>query len=150
MPDSSSKSVGKFAAGFWVVNGFLGILLVGAWLISSNPAGRAFFTKSTPTPPPTLTLAPTFTPSKTPTQTSTPIPTASFTPSITPTDTLTPIPYSEGPLVIGRSVQNRPLEVYRFGTGPTERLIVAGMHGGSEFNTIQLADRLITYLQIPP
>ena len=51
MPDSSSKSMGKFATGFWVVNGFLGILLVGAWLISSNPASSAFFTKFTTTPP---------------------------------------------------------------------------------------------------
>ena len=52
--------------------------------------------------------------------------------------------------MIGWSVQNRPLEVYRFGTGTIERLIVAGMHGGSEFNTIQLADRLITYLRYHP
>jgi hypothetical protein len=49
--------------------------------------------------------------------------------------------------VIGFSVENRPLQVYRFGIGATERLIVAGMHGGSEFNTIQLADLLIAHLQ---
>ena len=63
---------------------------------------------------------------------------------------MTPFPFWEGPLSIGSSVQNRPLEVYRFGFGPTNRLIVAGIHGGGEFNTIQLADQLIAYLQEHP
>jgi predicted deacylase len=40
--------------------------------------------------------------------------------------------------------------VYRFGTGPSERLIVAGIHGGGEYNTIELADQLIAYLQVHP
>jgi hypothetical protein len=40
--------------------------------------------------------------------------------------------------------------VFRFGTGSTERLIVAGMHGGSEYNTIQLADSLIAYAKSHP
>jgi predicted deacylase len=52
--------------------------------------------------------------------------------------------------VIGYSVQKRPLEVYRFGTGPTEKLIVAGMHGGNEYNTVELADQLIAYIQANP
>jgi predicted deacylase len=43
-------------------------------------------------------------------------------------------------------VKGLPLEVYRFGTGPTERLIVAGMHGGNEYNTVELADELVAYL----
>ncbi len=94
----------------------VGILVIAAWLLMSNPSVRAFFVSPTPTP----------------------------------TETPTPIPISEGSIVNGYSVQDRPLEVYRFGTGPTERLIVAGMHGGGEYNTIQLADLLIAYLQGHP
>ncbi|MCX6038121.1 MAG: M14 family metallopeptidase [Chloroflexi bacterium] len=94
----------------------VGILVIAAWLLTSNPSVRAFFVSPTPTL----------------------------------TETLTPIPISKGPIVNGHSVQDRPLEIYRFGTGPTERLIVARMHGGGEYNTIQLADLLIAYLQGHP
>jgi predicted deacylase len=38
------------------------------------------------------------------------------------------------------------LEVYRFGTGSTERLIVAGMHGGDEYNTVELVEQLMAYI----
>ncbi|HEY43168.1 MAG TPA: hypothetical protein G4O11_04220 [Anaerolineae bacterium] len=51
-----------------------------------------------------------------------------------------------GPIVIGHSVDGRPLEVYQFGSGPIKRMIVAGIHGGYEWNTITLADQLITIL----
>jgi predicted deacylase len=40
--------------------------------------------------------------------------------------------------------------MWRFGNGPIQRLIVAGIHGGSEMNTIVLADELITHLQVHP
>jgi predicted deacylase len=43
-------------------------------------------------------------------------------------------------------VAGRPLEVYQFGIGPVEKMIVAGIHGGYEWNTIVLADELIGYL----
>ena len=43
-----------------------------------------------------------------------------------------------------------PLEVYRFGSGSIERLIVAGMHGGNEYNTVQLVEELIAYLNQHP
>lgn len=52
-----------------------------------------------------------------------------------------------GPLVIGYSVEGRPLEVFRFGNGDRKLLIVAGIHGGYEWNTIALADELIEYLK---
>jgi len=47
------------------------------------------------------------------------------------------------------------LEVYQFGDGPIEKMIIAGIHGGYEWNTIVLADELIQYLEshqeiIPP
>lgn len=67
------------------------------------------------------------------------------TPTVTPTATATPA-YFEGPMIIGYSVLGRPLEVYRFGTGPSQRMIIAGIHGGYEWNTILLADQLITLL----
>ncbi len=156
MPKSSPKSLGRIVTSFWVFNLVLGIFVIGAWLFSSNMSVRSLFISPTPsltnTPTSTLTLTPTntFTATSTFTPTITLIPTETFTPSITPTGTQTPIPYSEGPFTIGYSVQKRPLEVFRFGTGMTERLIVAGMHGGSEFNTIQLADQLIAYLKDHP
>ncbi len=53
-------------------------------------------------------------------------------------------------VVIGYSTAGRPLEVFRFGTGEIERMIVAGIHGGYEWNTIALADELIIHLQSHP
>ncbi|MHC1784939.1 MAG: M14 family zinc carboxypeptidase [Anaerolineaceae bacterium] len=51
---------------------------------------------------------------------------------------------------VGESVGGRPIEVYQFGSGETQRLIVAGMHGGNEYNTIDLADELIEYIRANP
>jgi predicted deacylase len=48
--------------------------------------------------------------------------------------------------VIGYSVEGRPLEVYTFGDGDHERMIVAGIHGGDEWNTVTLANQLIEHL----
>jgi hypothetical protein len=152
MPAASSKSLGRLVIGFWMLNFMVGILVLAAWLLITNPSVQAFFVSPTATltetQTPTLTITPTitFTPSPTRMPTLTKTPTKTLTPTFTPTETPTPIPFSEGPIIIGYSVEDRPLEVYRFGTGPTGRLIVAGMHGGGEYNTIQLADLLITYL----
>ncbi len=66
------------------------------------------------------------------------------------TRALTGSDFWEGPLVIGLSVDGRPLEVYRFGSGPDRRMIVAGIHGGYEWNTVALADELTAYLQGHP
>lgn len=92
-----------------------------------------------------------------------PIPSSTYTPisseglpfsspTVTSTPTMTKtIPLSNhGPITIGFSVSGRPLEVFRFGEGPKKRLIVAGMHGGYEWNTIALADQLITILRGRP
>jgi predicted deacylase len=107
----------------------------------------------TPTPAFTATDSPTLTITFTPTSTVTATPTETYTPSMTPTET--PLPYASGPMVIGLSVEGRPIEAYRFGTGPVERLTVHGIHGGNEYNTILLADQLIDDLtnhpeRIPP
>lgn len=52
--------------------------------------------------------------------------------------------------IIGNSVGGRPILVYRFGAGKRERLIVAGIHGGNEYNTILLAEQLIAFLTSHP
>jgi len=147
MSVSSSRNLRRFVVGLWAANLVCGLVLVTGWLWT-NPSVKAFFISPTPTVTQTLTLTITFAPSPTltPTPTETPVPTETPTQTITATETNTPIPFSEGPITIGKSVQGLPLEVYRFGSGPTERLIVAGMHGGGEYNTVQLADELMAYL----
>jgi predicted deacylase len=95
----------------------------------------------------TSTLEATLTPALTPKVDSAEpqTPEASETPGVSPTPTPDP-PYQ----VIGRSVEGRPLEVYTFGDGTDRRLIIAGIHGGYEWNTAALADELIRYLQENP
>jgi predicted deacylase len=53
-------------------------------------------------------------------------------------------------MTIGHSVQGRPLEVWRFGRGPNQYLVIAGIHGGYELVTIELADELINYFSRKP
>lgn len=105
--------------------------------------------KSAPPLPliPTATLE-TLTPA--PTYTFTPVPTATYTPEPTPTITHTPTPAFGQSFIIGYSVNGLPLEVYQFGYGPRERMIVAGIHGGYEWNTVALADEMIAYLMENP
>ena len=63
-----------------------------------------------------------------------------------PTATL----FASDPEIIGYSVAGRPLEIYRFGHGPFRRLIVFGIHGGYEWNTIALAHELMGHLRAHP
>jgi hypothetical protein len=84
-----------------------------------------------------------------------------YLPTITPNprstlivakDTPTPFVLEGGnrAAVIGHSVSGRPIEVYAFGNGPNQRMIVAGIHGGYEWNTIALADELILHINENP
>lgn len=58
-------------------------------------------------------------------------------------------PYGQSQ-VIGYSVQGRPLEVFRFGYGSRNKLILAAIHGGYEWNTYDLANQLMdTLLETP-
>jgi predicted deacylase len=90
--------------------------------------------------------------------TRTPSPQPSITPSLRPSQTLPPtwtpfvitLPASNGPWIIGYSVERRPIEVYQFGSGPVQKLIVAGIHGGNEWNTTALARELIAHLRDDP
>lgn len=52
--------------------------------------------------------------------------------------------------VIGKSVQDRDIMAYHFGTGETEILAVGGIHGGYSWNTVTLAYELIDYLKENP
>jgi predicted deacylase len=69
-----------------------------------------------------------------------------LSPSVTPLV----LSNSQMPERIGYSLEGRPLEVYRFGDGEQERMIVAGIHGGNEWNTITLANQLIGHLDQNP
>ena len=111
----------------------------------AQPASTA-----TPTPHPTIT--PTITASATITLPPTPVytATASQTSTATTGPSPTALPVLPEPQIIGYSVKNRPLEVYQFGSGSTERLIVAGIHGGYEANTTQLGWALIKHLSSHP
>ncbi|MBN2029555.1 hypothetical protein JW824_04855, partial [bacterium] len=51
---------------------------------------------------------------------------------------------------IGKSVDGRDLWMYQFGSGPIQKLIVAGIHGGYEYNTTDLTNEIIAYLQQHP
>jgi predicted deacylase len=147
MPTAATSKLRRFVIGFWVVNLLVALAVVAGWFWE-NSSAKTVIINPTATIIRTFTLAATqtrpFTPTLPPTDTLTP----SLTPTATqtPTETLTPVPFSEGPMLIGKSVQGRPLEVYRFGTGPSERLIVAGMHGGNEYNTVELAEQLMAYI----
>lgn len=95
---------------------------------------------------------PSSTPSRRPSSTPSLIP--SSTPTLRPSQTLPPTftpfvitPLSvSGPFFIGFSVAGRPIELYQFGNGPIHRMIVAGIHGGNEWNTTLLARELVDYI----
>jgi hypothetical protein len=103
------------------------------------------------------------TPTYTPTPTFTATPTSPIStiadinevhPPTTPTETQpptsTPQVFYSGPHEIGSSVAGRPIIIHRFGSGPVHRLIIAGIHGGYEWNTIKLANLLVeTFIENP-
>jgi len=104
----------------------------------------------TESPRATVTFTSTFTPTYAAFPSSTPTPYVTPTPLIAPAYVSVMHPEAENVVVIGYSTAGRPLEVFRFGTGEIERMIVAGIHGGYEWNTIALADELIIHLQSHP
>jgi len=138
----------------WLLPAGVFVLLMGAALAAPLriPTGRTPPTPSrTPGQLPALDGSIFFRPTRTPTPpvaTPTTIPTA--TPYLTATPSPTPTPADGVWFEIGRSAGGRPLEVARFGRGPVERLIVAGIHGGYEWNTIALADELADHLRAHP
>jgi protein MpaA len=87
-------------------------------------------------------------------------PTSYFLPTLTPNPFYTPpvfetptpfvLAYGPRPAIIGFSAAGRPIEAYTFGTGAKQYLIVSGIHGGYEGNTIALANQLIPHLIANP
>jgi len=147
MSDATSPKLRRLVIAVWISIFGIGAVMAGAWLWK-NPLGPIASPSMTATGTASATIA--FTPTSTFTPSLTLTPTRTFTPSLTPTVTETPVPFSEGPIPIGTSVEGRPLQVYRFGTGSVERLIVAGMHGGNEFNTVVLGEELMGYIRLHP
>jgi protein MpaA len=128
------------------VNGIaLVCLLAGAaFYVSNNGASAADGIIETQQPTPTFRGAPTsyFLPTLTPNP--------FYTPPVFETSTPFVLRNGPDPTIIGFSLAGRPIEVYAFGVGEREYLIVAGIHGGYEWNTIELADELITHINGHP
>jgi len=145
------KHLNGLMTGIWITNLVVCLLIAGLffWFNSAHKAEA-----DSPSAPllveklrATLTPKPSITPFPPPTRraTITPWPTPSPGPSVTPM-----INPAANRVVIGKSIEGRPQEVLRFGRGPVNKLIVAGIHGGSEWNTVALADELIAYLNDHP
>lgn len=147
----NGKHLQGLAASLWIGNLLLGGFLTAGWLWFNNlPQARAESNVS-------AAIQPTSQPSRTPKASVTPWPTPTRRATITPWPTPSPAPSVTPWLIrpanvreIGQSVEGRPLEAYRFGLGPSVKLIVAGIHGGYEPNTIALAYELIAYLSDHP
>lgn len=131
---------------------------------SPTPAASItpFFPTPTRKPYATATRWPTLTrtPTQTPIATCTPVPTMTATVTSTALVEEPPQPHipcrvlptatPTNETVLGKSVADRNIELFRFGTGETARLIIAGIHGGNEGNTVLLAYQLIDYVAAHP
>lgn len=132
----------------WLLNiaglGAIALVLVAYWAL--KPALAASPAKPTRA----ITDYPTFTPYPGVYY----LPTVTRNPRSTEIVVQTPTPFilenGQRAVVIGYSVSGRPIEVYTFGQGERQRMIVAGIHGGYEWNTIALADELIKYISENP
>lgn len=112
-------------------------------------AKTAVFSTATPAPPstPTTTMPPT----STLWPTSTPLPLATPSPTATATPTLPPAITAFGRIsTLGYSAGSRPIQVYQFNSGPDKIVLVGGMHGGYEWNTIVLAYEAIDFFLANP
>lgn len=133
----------------WGINiiGLLIVLAVVVFYVSQQPVQAALVPPASAESPRTN---PIFTSPPTPYY----LPTITRNPLATPIQGVTPTPFlltsGRRATIIGLSVSGRPIEVYTFGQGERQRMIVAGIHGGYEWNTIALADELIAYLDAHP
>ncbi|MCB8944687.1 MAG: protein kinase [Ardenticatenaceae bacterium] len=137
----------------WLLGGLVGLAAIAVVLILNfrNGAGEATPTLE-PTPVPTTVVAvvvvPTGTPTMTPTATATATatqtppatPTSTSTPSRTPTPTPTPVRE-----LVGRSVNDVPIEAVGFGSGENIIVLIGGLHAGFAPATVDLAEQAIAY-----
>lgn len=128
----------------------IGLLLGFLLSMSACQGDQAAPTVNLPTNTPPLTI--THVAIVTPTATaSLPTPSPTPAPSLTPQATTTPLPpFFEGPITYGRSSNGAPLYAYRLGYGPSKRALIGGIHGGYEWNTVQLVSETLTYLKDHP
>jgi hypothetical protein len=110
---------------------------------STPPVSLSATQESTLTP-----VVPSPTPSPEPTATALPSSTPTASPTSTPTST--PLILIEGPLQFGLSYLGYPLLYYRLGNGPIGRMIVGGIHGGYELNTVILMTEFLDRLSEAP
>ena len=146
MKRSKKKATPSWVYLIWGINLFVVVCLLGAGLfyVNSQRASAANGTAETPQSnllvkgPPTSYFLPTLTPNP------------YYTLPVFETSTPFVFANGQGGNIIGFSLASRPIEVYTFGEGAREYLIVAGIHGGYERNTIGLANELIRYANDHP
>jgi murein peptide amidase A len=146
---SGPKRRAAWAAVVWILNGagllILLAVLITYWTREPAQAASSPFVYQGGTPRPTATAAPT----------------SFYLPTITPNplataieDYATPTPFifagGPAPVVIGHSVLGAPISAYSYGQGEVQYLIVAGIHGGNEGNTVDLAYQLLVYMSEHP
>ena len=79
-----------------------------------------------------------------------PVQETSVTPSAAPEAEVTVAPEPTNPRILGQSVQGRDIELYTYGDGPIRVLLVGGVHGGYEWNSITLAYEMIDHIIATP
>jgi protein MpaA len=130
----------------WVINLAVAVFLMTAagFYFTSRNAAAANEWIETPRPGPTQRIPPTsfFLPTLTPNP--------FYTPPAFETSTPFVLENGQSGTVIGYSLAGRPIEAYTFGNGEREYLIVAGIHGGYEHNTVALANELISHINERP
>jgi protein MpaA len=146
MKPNQRASSHSWVYAIWGVNlaSVVCLLVGGIFYLNSQRASAANASAETPRAAPTQKVPPT----------------SYFLPTLTPNpystlpvfETSTPFILDHGQQsnIIGLSHGGRPIDVYTFGTGEREYLIVAGIHGGSEWNTVALANELIRHINDHP
>lgn len=117
------------------------LLILGALLMagcdSEEPAGLAHFpTQWITVAAPTVTAAPGG---------------GGDQPGVTPTPLPIPQITAQAPhSLVGRSVEGQDITAWQFGSGATHIVLIGGIHGGYEFNTVLLSQQLLTYFDQNP
>lgn len=141
MPDRSKQSH-TWVYFIWGINGLALFSIIGFSIFYRTGAEVIAAKAMTSTPHPQATRQIPATSYFLPTLTPNPF----YTPPVFETPTPFVLAYGPRPAIIGFSVAGRPIESYTFGNGSKQYLIVAGIHGGYEGNTIALANEFIHYL----
>jgi len=129
--------IAAIAAAMGLTFGFVTVRSIGERGVQVTPTTAATLP---PTPPPTVPATAVRDATPTDPLTSTPL---AATPTIKP-------PFFEGPFTYGVSFGGRPLTAYRLGSGPSARAIIGAIHGGYEWNTVDLVSQTLEYLQANP